>query len=136
MLSLRRLIEEQLGVAARRGSFSLPARPRHLARGHYPASFGPEFAYPFLAACWGAPLDRLPDFPVYSLLKGMPSGKRPGFYEVQGGMSRYVRALGDELTGVDIRLGVGIRRVDHDVHQDEGASRWRTSTASARASID
>ncbi len=112
VLSLRRLISEQPVVAARR-DFSLTFG-RYLAQGRYPASFGPECAYPFLAACWGAPLDRLPDFPVYSLLKGMPPGTRPGFYEIEGGMSRYVRALGDELTGVDIRLGAGIRRVDHD----------------------
>src|SRR4051812_42793069 len=110
VLSLRRLIEEQPVVAARR-DFSITFR-RHLAEGGYPASFGPEFAYPFLAACWGAPLAELPDFPVYSLLKGMPPGKRPGFYEVQGGMSRYVRAFGDELTRVDIRLGAGVRRVE------------------------
>jgi predicted NAD/FAD-binding protein len=116
VLSLRRLIEEQPAIAARR-DFSLTFR-RHLAQGHYPPSFGPEFAYPFLAACWGAPLDRLPDFPVYSLLKGMPSGRRPGFYEIQGGMSRYVRAFGDELTEVDVRLGVGVRRVDHGIDQD------------------
>ena len=115
VLSLRRLIEEQPGVAARR-DFSLPL-DRHLARGHYPATCGPEFAYPFLAACWGAPLDRLPDFPVYSLLKGMPSGRTPGFYEIEGGMSRYVRAFGDELTRVDIRLGVGVRRVDQGIHE-------------------
>jgi uncharacterized protein len=110
VLSLRRLIEEQPVVASSR-DFSITLR-RHLAQGAYPASFGPEFVYPFLAACWGAPLDLLPDFPVYSLLKGMPSGKRPGFYEVPGGMSRYVQAFGDELTRVDLRLGVGVRRVE------------------------
>jgi uncharacterized protein len=123
VLSLRRLIKEQPLIAARR-DFSVTFA-RHLARSRYPASFGPEFAYPFLAACWGAPLDRLPAFPVYSLLKGMPPGSRPGFYEVEGGMSRYVRAFGDELTGVDIRLGAGIRRVDHDegfhVEDEHGA---------------
>jgi uncharacterized protein len=113
VLSLRRLIEEQPAVASRR-DFSITFR-RHLAQGRYPASFGPEFVYPFLAACWGAPLELLPDFPAYSLLKGMPSGKRPGFYEVSGGMSRYVRAFGEELDRVDIRLGVGVRRVErHD----------------------
>jgi predicted NAD/FAD-binding protein len=110
VLSLRRLINEQPAIVARR-DFSLTFRD-HLEASRYPASFGPEFVYPFLAACWGAPLDRLPDFPVYSLLKGMPSGKRPGFYEVDGGMTRYVRALGDELTRVDVRLGVGVRRID------------------------
>jgi hypothetical protein len=114
VLSLRRLINEQPAIAAGR-DFSLTFR-RHLEAGRYPASFGPEFAYPFLAACWGAPLDRLPDFPAYSLLKGMPSGKKAGFYEVEGGMSRYLRAFGDELPRVDIRLGVGVRCVDH--HED------------------
>ncbi len=114
VLSLRRLIEEQPVIAARR-DFSITLR-RHLARGNYPASFGPEFAYPFLAACWGAPLDKLPEFPVYSLLKGMPPGKRPGFYEVEGGMARYIQAFGDELTRVDMRLGVGVRRIQR--HED------------------
>jgi predicted NAD/FAD-binding protein len=117
VVSLRRLIKEQPAIAARR-DFSL-SFGRHLAQAGYPASFGPEFAYPFFAACWGAPLDRLPDFPVYSLLKGMPRGEKPGFYEIQGGMSRYVRALRDELTAVDIRLGAGIRRIGRGVHQDE-----------------
>jgi predicted NAD/FAD-binding protein len=112
VLSLRRLIEEQSAITAGR-DFSVTFA-RHLAQGRYPASFGPEFAYPFLAACWGAPLDRLPDFPAYSLLKGMPRGETAGFYEIHGGMVRYIRAFGDELTGVDVRLGAGVRRIDHD----------------------
>jgi hypothetical protein len=119
VLSLRRLIEEQPVIAARR-DFSITFR-RHLAEGGYPASFGPEFAYPFLAACWGAPLAKLPEFPVYSLLKGMPPRKRPGFYEVTGGMSRYVQAFGDELARVDVRLGVGVKRVEHDGDPAMGA---------------
>jgi predicted NAD/FAD-binding protein len=110
VLSLRRLIEEQPAIALGK-DFSITFR-RHLEQGRYPTAFGPELAYPFLAACWGAPLQELPDFPVYSLLKGMPPGKRPGFYEIDGGMSRYVRAFADELTGVDVRLGLGVRRVD------------------------
>ncbi len=121
-LTLRRLIEEQPVIAARR-DYSVSLR-RHLAQRRYPASFGPEFAYPFLAACWGAPLDLLPEFPVYSLLKGMPPGKRPGSYEVEGGMSRYVRAFGDELTQVDIRLGVDVQRIERQddflVHEASG----------------
>jgi predicted NAD/FAD-binding protein len=111
VLSLRRLVEDQAVIAARRDS-SITFR-RHLEAGHYPASFGPEFAYPFLAACWGAPLDRLPDFPAYSLLKGMPPGNRPGFYEIPGGFSRYMQAFREELTRVDLRLGAGVRRVGH-----------------------
>jgi predicted NAD/FAD-binding protein len=110
VLSLRRLIAEQPAVAARR-DFSITFR-RYLAARGYPASFGPELAYPFLAACWGAPLQQLPDFPVYSLLKGMPSGERPGFYEIPGGMARYVQAFSAELTRVEVRLGVAARRVE------------------------
>lgn len=110
MLSLRRLIDEQPLVSARR-DFSVTFR-RHLAEGGYPPSFGPEFAYPFLAACWGAPLATLPDFPAYSLLKGMPPGSRPGFYEIDGGMSRYVQAFGRELTRVDVRLGAAVGRIE------------------------
>ncbi len=110
VLSLRRLIKEQPVIAAGR-DFSITFRD-HLARSGYPASFGPEFAFPFLAACWGAPLTALPDFPVYSLLKGMPPGNKPGFYEVEGGMSRYVQAFGAELTRVDVRLGEGVQRVE------------------------
>jgi predicted NAD/FAD-binding protein len=112
VLSMRRLIEEQPGIAARR-DYSITFRD-HLAHGSYPATFGPELAFPFLAACWGAPLEELPEFPVYSLLKGMPSGTNPGTYEVQGGMSRYVRALGAELGRVDVHLGVDVRRVERD----------------------
>ena len=112
VLSLRRLIREQPVVAARR-DFSVTFR-RHLAESGYPASFGPEFVYPFLAACWGAPLDQLPDFPAYSLLKGMAPGEKPGFYEIPGGLLRYVQALGAELERVDVRLGAGVQRIDHD----------------------
>ncbi len=122
VLSLRRLIDEQPVIAARR-DYTVTFR-RHLADRGYPASFGPEFAFPFLAACWGAPLDLLPEFPVYSLLKGMPSGKKPGSYEIEGGMSRYVRALGDELRSVDVRLGTAVRRIERDdcfhVEDEEG----------------
>jgi predicted NAD/FAD-binding protein len=112
--SLRRLIDEQPRISRRR-DYSITFR-RHLEEARYPASFGPEFAYPFLAACWGAPLHTIADFPVYSLLKGMPSGKKPGSYEIEGGMSRYVRALGAELTRVDVRLGVGVQSVAHHRH--------------------
>jgi predicted NAD/FAD-binding protein len=116
-LSLRRLVQQQPAIAARR-DFSVTLRS-YLARSRYPKTFGPEFAYPFLAACWGAPLDQLPDFPVYSLLKGMPPGERPGFYTIEGGMSRYVRAFTEELTLVNVRLGFGVRRVASETRDDD-----------------
>lgn len=110
LLSLRRMIEQQRGNALLRNS-RLTLR-EHLAQGGYPAAFGPEFAYPFLAACWGAPLTLIPDFPLYSLLKGMPPGRRPGTYEVEGGMSNYLAALRKDLTRVDLRLGLEARSVE------------------------
>jgi predicted NAD/FAD-binding protein len=112
LASLRRLIREQGAVIARR-DFSVSLRA-YLVEGRYPASFGPGFAYPFFAACWGAPLGAIPDFPAYSLLKGMPPGESAGFFEIEGGMGRYVDAFRDELAHVDVRLGAGVRRIARD----------------------
>jgi uncharacterized protein len=112
LLSLRRLIKEQPAVFVRR-DFSVPFH-RYLSEGHYPAAFGPEFAYPFLAACWGAPIDKIIDFPAYSLLKGMPPGDKAGFFEIEGGTARYMRAFGEELTRVDVRLGAGVRVIERE----------------------
>jgi len=108
--SLRRLIGEQPGISAAR-DFSVTFRD-HLAKAGYSRTFGPDFVFPFLAACWGAPLDDLPSFPVYPLLKGMPPGTKPGFYEVDGGMARYVRAFAEQLTRVDVRAGTSVRRIE------------------------
>jgi len=110
LLSLRRLISEQPRVAA--GRDFATTFEEYLVRGEYPAAFGPEFVYPFLAACWGAPLEQLRQFPVYSLLKGMPPGNKPGFYEVAGGMGEYVRRFGEALGATEVRLGAGIRRIE------------------------
>jgi predicted NAD/FAD-binding protein len=116
LLSLRRLISEQPGVSTGR-EYSVPFH-RYLADRRYPASFGPEFAYPFLAACWGSPLDAIREFPAYSLLKGMPPGDKPGFFEIVGGMARYMRAFRDALTRVDVRLGAGVRRIERNQADD------------------
>ncbi len=110
LVSLRRLIGEQPAVLRRRDA-SVPLR-RYLADGRYPDAFASEFAYPFLAACWGAPIDAIREFPAYSLLKGMPPGDRAGFFEIERGMSSYMAAFADRLTDVDVRLGAGIRRIE------------------------
>jgi predicted NAD/FAD-binding protein len=106
------LIGEQPGVFERR-DYSVPFH-RYLTEGRYPASFGGEFAYPFLAACWGSPIDAIRDFPAYSLLKGMPPGDKAGFFEIERGMSSYADAFGAELTKVDVRLGTAVRRIERD----------------------
>ncbi len=110
---LRRLAVASPEVSEGR-DWSLTLR-EYLPRNGYPASFGPELLYPFLAACWGASLAEIQEFPAYSLLKGTPHsrGKRPGTYEIEGGMSAYMRAFGSELTRVDLRLGTRIRAVRH-----------------------
>ena len=111
VLSLRRLIDEQPAVAARR-DFSVTFR-RHLAESGYPASFGPEFAYPFLAACWGAPLDEAPRVPRVLAAQGDAAGRRgPASTRSTGGCRGTSSRSATELTRVDVRLGAGVRRVD------------------------
>lgn len=112
-LSLHRLAKAIQPVSL--GCDWSPTLEEYLRRNGYPASFGPELVYPFLSACWGAPLTDIEQFPAYTLLKGMPRspGQRPGTYEIEGGMSEYMRSFGRELTRVDLRLGVGVRRIRH-----------------------
>jgi predicted NAD/FAD-binding protein len=126
LISLRRLIGEQPEVFERR-DYSVPFC-RYLEEGRYPASFGPDFVYPFLAACWGSPIDSIRNFPAYSLLKGMPPGDKAGFFEIEGGMVRYMGAFAAELTKADIRLGAGVRRVERGESffvEDERGERHR-----------
>ena len=127
LISLRRLISEQPAVFAAR-DFTVPFH-RYLAERGYPASFGPEFAFPFLAAAWGSPIAQIRDFPAYSLLKGMPPGDKAGFFEIEGGMAHYMRTFGERLTRVERRLGAGIRGVAHDdgcwAVEDERGERHR-----------
>jgi uncharacterized protein len=126
ILSLRRLTEQQPAIARRR-DFTVTFGD-HLEREGYPKAFGPEFAYPFLAACWGAPLTELPGFPVYSLLKGMPPGKKPGFREILEGVSSYAKTFGKALTKVEVRLGVGVSRIERSdgfVLTDDTGARQR-----------
>ncbi len=114
----------------------------YLRQSGYPSSFGPEFLYPFLAACWGAPLAQIREFPAYSLLKGLRPrpGRRSGTYEIDGGMSEYMRVFGRELTRADIRLGAGIRRIrlDHGflIEDEQGAERRFDQVIVATSSRD
>lgn len=109
VLCLNRLSNATRSVARER-SWS-PSLREYLRQSGYPASFGPEFIYPFMAACWGVSLAEIEDFPAYSLLKGMQRlpGQRAGTYEIDGGMSEYMRVFGQELRRVELRLGAGVR---------------------------
>ncbi|MGZ5764500.1 MAG: FAD-dependent oxidoreductase [Usitatibacter sp.] len=81
------------------------------ARG-YPAAFGPELLYPFVAASWGAKLADVRHLPAYDVCKVMlHPARKMGFYEFSGGSATYVRALAQALSGVRIELGVGVARL-------------------------
>lgn len=111
VLSLHRLSRATHQVAQDR-SWSL-AFPEFLAQHGYPPAFGPEFAYPFMAACWGTSLADIQEFPAYSLLKGLRQapGRQGGTYEIDGGLSEYMSRFGRELDRVELRLGTGIRGI-------------------------
>jgi hypothetical protein len=125
LLSLRRLVSEQPEVFRQR-DWSLTIE-RYLADHDYPQAFGPEFIYPFLAACWGSPLPELNRTPVYSLLKGMPLGTSPGFFEIERGMSRYVQTFAEQLTQVRVGLDAEVRRIEGSgpfLVEDARGERW------------
>lgn len=111
VLSLHRLSRATHGVAqARDWSLTLPA---YLQQNGYSPTFGPEFIYPFMAACWGTSLAEIQTFPAYSLLKGLRQtpGSRGGTYEIDGGTSEYMRAFGRQLDRVEIRLRTAVRDI-------------------------
>jgi predicted NAD/FAD-binding protein len=83
-----------------------------LQRRGYPAAFGPEFLYPFVAASWGTPLDRTRELPIYDVCKVMLHPARAmGFYAFPDGTVTYVRALARRLADVTLELGVGVTRL-------------------------
>lgn len=77
------------------------------------AQIAESFLYPFIAACWGAPLTLMPDFPAYDVLKVMRrrKGEGPVFYEIDGGVSTYISALVSELGASRLLPGVGAARL-------------------------
>jgi predicted NAD/FAD-binding protein len=126
--SLRRLVGEQPEVVARR-DFAIPFHQYLTDRG-YPATFGPDFVYPFLAACWGCSVGELAEFPAYSLLKGMPPGDKAGFYEIEGGVASYIATFARELGGVRVCVGAGARAIAREANgeiivDDERGERHR-----------
>ncbi len=109
VLSLHRLSQSTHPVAQAR-NWS-PTLPEYLRQNGYPPTLGPEFIYPFMAACWGTSLADIQEFPAYSLLKGLRQapGSNGGTYEIDGGTTEYMRTFGRELDRVQIRLGTGVR---------------------------
>jgi predicted NAD/FAD-binding protein len=110
LLCLDRLRRAAGGVvAAEDWSYTLEEL---LHRRGFPAGFGPELLYPFVAASWGAPLAVAKDLPAYDVCKVMlHPARNAGFYEFAEGSATYVRALVRELAGVRLELGVGVTRL-------------------------
>lgn len=110
LLCLERLRREAGSiVAAEDWSITLESMLR--ARG-YPAAFGPELLFPFVAASWGAPLSVAKDLPAYDVCKVMlHPARNAGFYQFPDGSAAYVRTLARELADVRLELGVGVTRL-------------------------
>jgi predicted NAD/FAD-binding protein len=90
------------------------------------ASIAESFIYPFLAASWGAPLDVMPDFPAYDVLKVLRGarGKSRGFCGFEGGSSVYVAAIVRELRSTTLRPSTPVTALVSD------GERWRVVDAS------
>jgi predicted NAD/FAD-binding protein len=89
------------------------------------AAIAESFLYPLIASSWGAPLDVMPDFPAYDVLKVLLGGKSGGlgFYEFEGGSSTYVAALARQLGEARLRLGTAVQALARDGDRDG----WRIS---------
>lgn len=95
-------------------------------------SFKNTFLYPFLAACWGAPLDDFKSFSAYDVLmwyvKNQPTGLQPLVWnEIEGGTRVYIDALQNTLYSTDVRLSVPSIRIErmhngYKVIQKDGLS--------------
>jgi predicted NAD/FAD-binding protein len=92
------------------------------------AAIAEDFIYPFVAASWGAPLDVMPDFPAYDVLKVLrgAKGRSEGFYEFDGGSSVYVAAIVRELHTATLRTSTPVTALVRE------GDRWRVADASGR----
>lgn len=79
-------------------------------------SFKEDFFYPFLGAAWGVDSEAIREFSAYTSLKYLVTGEADGtyeWYEVVGGLKRYIAAVVDDMKGVDIRTDTLIIKVDY-----------------------
>lgn len=110
LLRLRRAAGEV--VRAADWSLTLAA---WLATLGYPAAFGPELLYPFVAANWGVPLAEAPQLPAYDICKVMLHPIRDmGFYVFAEGSGAYMRLLEQALADTRREFGVGVARLTRD----------------------
>jgi len=119
VLDLRLLHQFMTGgervIASRDWSCSLS---EYLQREGFPDGFGERLLYPLISASWGAPLEIMPDFPAYSVVKVMRlTGSKAIHLGLHGGIETYVKALVGALDRTELRVGVAVRRIARDGEQ-------------------
>lgn len=72
-----------------------PSLREYLITSRIPTSVQQNYLLPSLASFWGAPVEAMPDFPAYDVLRVMQQGKfgTPYYSFVEGGGSTYARIL-------------------------------------------
>jgi predicted NAD/FAD-binding protein len=93
----------------------------HLDEIEMPRAVQENLVLPMLAAHWGAPARQMPCFPAYSVLKVLRREDldRPHLYEIEEGVSTYIRAVARRLTRAKLwtdRGVVSVRRVGAEWH--------------------
>lgn len=80
-------------------------------------AFKEDFLYPFLAAAWGVETPLIKGFSAYASLKYMVLGEADGTYEwfeVVGGLKRYIAALEADMQQTEIKLGTLITSIRYE----------------------
>lgn len=77
-------------------------------------NFKTTFLYPLLASAWGVTPDEIQDFSAYNTLKYIVEGndnKNYQWYEVTGGLKKYIEAVRDSLQKTDVRLNARVTQI-------------------------
>ncbi|VVC76611.1 hypothetical protein AQUSIP_19340 [Aquicella siphonis] len=77
-------------------------------------SFKVEFLYPLLAAAWGVTPEDVQDYSAYNALKYLIEGydtEKYRWYEVTGGLKKYIESVRDSLRHTEIRLNSRVKEV-------------------------
>lgn len=92
--------------------------------------FKESFLYPFLAAGWGLRAHEIKGMSAYNTVKYLVQGflvEDYQWFEVEGGLQRYIRAVQNSLTSAEVRLNSKIARITYDGHynveEDDGTVR-------------
>lgn len=126
LLRLRRVLRAAAGIMDTRDT-SVTVE-QFLNSLSVPDGFKHRFMYPFWQAGWGVSLEEIKSFMVYDVARyaylSLPSGLVPrGWQEIERGTQTYIKALRDDLTSAQIKLGTPVTSIkrDNDVYLVEDA---------------